>query len=126
MQPVLEKNRVWWVGPHLDEQKMNDAAKLLLGKHDFSTFRAAECQAKSPVKTLDEAYFVREGEHIYFYTSATSFLHHQVRNMVGALKLVGEGKWSIADFKKAFDACDRTKGGPNASPSGLYFMRVEY
>ena len=98
----------------------------MLGKHDFSTFRASECQAKSPVKTLDTFDIIQNDEIIECHVSAKSFLHHQVRNMVGTLELVGEGKWAIEKFKKAFEACDRTKGGPTAPPEGLYFESIDY
>lgn len=124
--PSLNKNRVWWVRPELDLSKMQQAANLMLGKHDFSTFRASECQAKSPVKTLDSFDIIKNGEVIECHISAKSFLHHQVRNMVGTLVLVGQGKWSVEKFKKAFEACDRTKGGPTAPPEGLYFEAVDY
>lgn len=124
--PSINKGHVWWVRPKLDIQKMQKAADLMLGKHDFSTFRASECQAKSPVKTLDSFEVIQNGEIIEFHVAAKSFLHHQVRNMVGTLELVGEGKWSIEKFKKAFESCDRTKGGPTAPPEGLYFESVEY
>ena len=124
--PSLNKGRVWWVRPQLNIDKMQQAANLLLGKHNFSTFRASECQAKSPIKTLDTFDIVQTGEIIECRISAKSFLHHQVRNMVGTLKLVGEGKWSIEKFRKAFEACDRTKGGPTAPSEGLYFAHVDY
>jgi len=124
--PSINKGHVWWIRPKLDIQKMQQAANLMLGKHDFSTFRASECQAKSPVKTLDTFDIIQRDEIIEFHTSAKSFLHHQVRNMVGTLELVGEGKWSLAKFQKAFEACDRTKGGPTAPPEGLYFESVDY
>ena len=123
---ILNKNRVWWVRTPLDIVAMQNAANLLLGKHDFSTFRASECQAKSPIKTLDTFEIKKSGDLIEFYVSARSFLHHQVRNMVGTLVLVGQGKWTIEKFQKAFLACDRTKGGPTAPPEGLYFDFVEY
>ena len=124
--PSINKGYVWWVRSKLDIQKMQKAANLMLGKHDFSTFRASECQAKSPVKTLDSFEIIQNGEIIECHVSAKSFLHHQVRSMVGTLELVGEGKWSVEKFKKAFEACDRTKGGPTAPPEGLYFESVEY
>lgn len=124
--PVLNKNRVCHVSHPLDVEAMNQAAQLLIGKHDFSTFRASECQAKSPVKTLDEIRVWREQEMVYIEVAARSFLHHQVRNIAGSLLLVGRGKWDVSDFKKALDACDRTKGGPTAVPYGLYFMSVRY
>ncbi len=124
--PSINKGHVWWVRPKLDIQKMKKAANLMLGKHDFSTFRASECQAKSPIKTLDSFEIIQKEEIIECHVAAKSFLHHQVRNMVGTLELVGEGKWSQDKFKKAFEACDRTKGGPTAPPEGLYFESVEY
>ena len=124
--PSINKGHGWWVRPKLDIQKMQKAADLMLGKHDFSTFRASECQAKSPVKTLDAFGIIPKDDIIEFHVAAKSFLHHQVRNMVGTLELVGKGKWSVDKFKKAFEACDRTKGGPTAPPEGLYFESVEY
>ena len=124
--PSINKGHVWWVRPKLDIQKMQQAADLMLGKHDFSTFRASECQAKSPIKTLDTFEIIQNGEIIECHVCAKSFLHHQVRNMVGTLELVGEGKWTLDKFKKAFQACDRTKGGPTAPAEGLYFESVEY
>ena len=123
---VLDKNRVWQVGLPLDISQMQKAALLLLGKHDFSTFRDSECQAKSPIKTLNELTITRRGDYVFFLVKARSFLHHQVRNMVGSLVEVGLGRWSVEDFKSAFDACDRTKGGPTAPAAGLYFQKVEY
>ncbi len=124
--PALNLGRVWHVNQPLDVDKMNEAAKLLIGKHDFSTFRAANCQAKSPIKTLDEIKVARVGEEVHITVSAKSFLYHQVRNFAGALVKVGLGKWSVADFEKAFKACDRTKGAETAPAEGLYFMKVEY
>ena len=123
---VLDKNRVWQVGLPLDVSQMQKAALLLLGKHDFSTFRDSECQAKSPIKTLNELTVTRRGDYVFFLVKARSFLHHQVRNMVGTLVEVGLGRWTVEDFKEAFDACDRTKGGPTAPACGLYFQKVEY
>lgn len=124
--PVLLKNKVWWIRHSLDMDKMQQAANLLIGKHDFSTFRASECQAKSPVKTIDDISFYKDKEEIIMQIQARSFLHHQVRNIIGTLSLIGMKKWDIADFESAFKACDRTKGGPTAPPDGLYFMDVEY
>ena len=124
--PALNLRRVWHVNQPLDVDKMNEAAKLLIGKHDFSTFRAANCQAKSPIKTLDEIKVTRVGEEVHITVSAKSFLYHQVRNFAGALVNVGIGTWSVDDFKKAFEACDRTKGAITAPAEGLYFMRVGY
>ena len=105
---------------------MDAAAKLLLGKHDFSTFRASECQAKSPVKTLDVLDVTRTGDQIRIVARARSFLHHQVRNMVGTLRLVGEGKWSADDLRGAIEARDRRRGGPTAPACGLYLTSVGY
>jgi tRNA pseudouridine38-40 synthase len=105
---------------------MHGAAQILVGKHDFTTFRAAPCQAKSPVKTLDRLDVQRQGEEIQIIAEARSFLHHQVRNMVGTLRLVGEGKWSAGDVARALDARDRAAGGPTAPPDGLYLTRVVY
>jgi tRNA pseudouridine38-40 synthase len=124
--PVLNKNRVWHVNQKLDIKKMNQAAQMLIGKHDFSTFRAANCQAKSPIKTLDSLIVKRVGEEVRITVSAKSFLYHQVRNFAGALVKVGLNRWSLDDFEKAFRACDRTKGAETAPAQGLYFMKVEY
>ena len=123
---ALDANRVWQVVAPLDAARMHEAAQTALGKHDFTTFRAAECQAKSPVKTLDRLNVAREGETVIVRASARSFLHSQVRSMTGSLKLVGEGKWSVGDFKSALDAADRSRCGPLAPPSGLYLVRVDY
>ncbi|MBM3482585.1 MAG: tRNA pseudouridine(38-40) synthase TruA [Alphaproteobacteria bacterium] len=123
---AIELNRAWQVRPVLDVEAMREAASLLIGRHDFSTFRAAECQARSPVRTLDRLDVVRAGEEITIETSARSFLHNQVRAMVGSLALVGRGKWSVDDFNRALKARDRTKGGPNAPPYGLYLVSVRY
>ena len=124
--PTLERAHVWHLIQPLDEAAMGDAATVLLGKHDFTTFRAAECQAKSPVKTLDRLAVTREGDHVVIRASARSFLHHQVRSVVGSLKLVGLGRWSKSDLKAALDACDRARCGPVAPPDGLTLMRVDY
>ncbi|MBR6412908.1 MAG: tRNA pseudouridine(38-40) synthase TruA [Alphaproteobacteria bacterium] len=124
--PALQNNRVWWFVHPLDEEKMQQAAKILIGKHDLSTFRAAGCQAKSPLKTIDEISVRRVGEEILVEIKARSFLYHQVRNIVGSLVYVGCGKWSISDFESAFKACDRTRGGETAPAHGLYFMSVLY
>ena len=125
-RPALYVNRMWWVHQPLDVEKMQDAAQVLIGKHDFSTFRAAACQAKSPVKTLDEIRIERNGEFVFFYFSARSFLHHQVRNIVGTLKLVGEGVWTKQNVIDALEAKDRKAGGPTAAAEGLYFEKVVY
>ena len=124
--PALDQGRVWWVSRPLDVGAMAEAAALLPGKRDFSTFRAAHCQADSPVKTLDVLTVERAGPEIHVRARARSVLYHQVRNMVGSLKLVGEGKWSVAEFARARDAADRTQGGPTAPPEGLYLTDVVY
>ena len=124
--PVLDRFRVLWARRRLDAEAMHRAAQHLLGNHDFSTFRAAECQSASPVKTLDRLDVLRVGEEIRVTAWARSFLHHQVRNMVGSLRLVGEGKWSEADLLRALAACDRRQGGPTAPPHGLYLTEVIY
>ena len=122
----LGRGLSWWVPAPLDAGTMAAAAKTLVGKHDFTTFRAAHCQAKSPVKTLDRLDVTRDGDVILIEARARSFLHHQVRNFVGTLKLVGEGKWTAADVKSALDKKDRTAGGPTAPPDGLYLVEVVY
>jgi tRNA pseudouridine38-40 synthase len=124
--PVLERDRVWWVRRHLDETAMANAARCLLGRHDFTTFRAAACQAASPLKTLDRLTITREGEEIRIEASARSFLHHQVRSIVGSLKLVGDGSWREDDLHAALEARDRSACGPVAPARGLYLLRVEY
>lgn len=122
----LRKNRAWWVPVPLDIEKMRQGAAYLIGHHDFSSFRAAACQAKSPVKTLDKIDIVKEGEEIVFYVEARSFLHHQVRNIVGTLKMVGDGHLRPEDIKTILEAKDRTAAGPTAPAGGLYLSRVEY
>ncbi len=124
--PALDLGLVWHVIPKLDVKKMQRGAKIFIGKHDFSTFRASECQAKSPIKTIDEFGVFAKGEYIYFNVSAPSFLHHQVRSLVGSLKMVGEGKWSINDLENALKAKDRKACGAQAPASGLYLTKVEY
>ena len=123
---TLEAGRAWRVPRPLDAAAMHKAAQRLIGKHDFTTFRSTECQAKSPVKTLDILKVERSGEDVYVTAVARSFLHNQVRSMVGSLVLVGEGKWSPDDLAKALDARDRAACGPVAPPDGLYLMKVEY
>jgi tRNA pseudouridine38-40 synthase len=123
---ALGRQRAWRIGRPLDAAAMHAAAQHLVGKHDFTTFRAAECQAKSPVKTLDRLDVERDGEDIRVHASARSFLHTQVRSMVGSLALVGEGRWSGEDLARALAACDRAACGPVAPPDGLYLMRVDY
>ncbi|MGH7009021.1 MAG: tRNA pseudouridine(38-40) synthase TruA [Stellaceae bacterium] len=124
--PALDRSRVWHIGPALDVAAMQAASRLLIGKHDFTTFRDTQCQAKSPVKTLDALDITRAGDEIWIEARARSFLHHQVRNMVGTLKLVGSGKWEPANVKRALDARDRRAGGPTAPPQGLYLIEVIY
>ncbi|MBL0916720.1 MAG: tRNA pseudouridine synthase A, partial [Sphingopyxis sp.] len=105
---------------------MHGAAQALVGRHDFTTFRSVHCQAESPVKTLDRISVSRHGDEIIIETAARSFLHHQVRSMVGCLSMVGEGKWSARDLKAALDAADRKALGLNAPPDGLYFVEAKY
>lgn len=124
--PVLDKHRVWWVAKPLDIDAMIDAAPVLVGRHDFTTFRAAGCQAKSPVKTLDQFDVIRDGEEIRIVVAARSFMHKQVRSLVGSLKLVGDGRWSKADLAAALEAKDRSRCGPVAPPFGLYLTQVDY
>lgn len=125
-QPVLDAGKVWWVAVPLDAAAMHDAAQALVGHHDFTTFRASECQSDSAVKTLDRLDVSRYGEEIHMIVEARSFLHHQVRNFAGTLKLVGEGKWRRRDLERALAAKDRAAGGPTAPPDGLYLTRVDY
>jgi tRNA pseudouridine38-40 synthase len=124
--PALDRGRVWHIVRELDADAMHAAAQLLVGQHDFTTFRSSECQAKSPVKTLDRLELRRAGEEIHIEASARSFLHNQVRSMVGSLKLVGESKWRPREIKAALDAKDRARCGPVAPPDGLYLTRVDY
>ncbi len=125
-QPVLDANRVWWLTLPLDVGAMQDASKILVGHHDFTTFRAAQCQANSPMRTIDSLDVTRAGDEIEINVAARSFLHNQVRSMVGSLKLVGEGKWTAADLKNALAAADRKACGTVAPASGLYLARVDY
>ncbi len=124
--PVLDRDRVWWLTHDLNRDAMHAAARHLAGRHDFTTFRATQCQATSPVRTLDRLDVSREGAEIVIRTSARSFLHNQVRSMVGTLKLVGEGKWQPDDVACALAARDRARCGPVAPPGGLYLERVDY
>lgn len=123
---ALDKNRVWWVPVPLDSQKMNEAAKYLIGHHDFSSFRAAQCQAKSPEKTVDSVIVEQFGEEIHIKAIAPSFLHHQIRNFAGSLKLVGAGKLEPIQIKEILEAKDRRVAGPTAPACGLYFVSVMY
>ena len=124
--PTLDAGRVWHVNQPLDAAAMHEAAQELVGKHDFTSFRASLCQARSPVKTLTSLAVTRQGEEIILRVRAPSFLHHQVRNFAGTLKMVGEGKWSATDVAKALAAKDRAAGGPTAPPEGLYLVEVVY
>ena len=124
--PTLDLGQVWFVPVELDAGAMHEAAQILVGHHDFSTFRDSQCQAQSPMRTLDRLDVSRIGEFIEIRTESRSFLHSQVRSMVGSLKLVGEGKWTAKDLKAALDAKDRTACGVVAPPEGLYLVRVDY
>ena len=124
--PALDGGRVWHVPWILDAGLMADAASTLLGGHDFTTFRAAECQADSPLRTLDRLDVARDGDEIRIQASARSFLHHQVRSMVGTLGLAGSGRWSAAHVRAALDARDRARCGPTAPAAGLYLVGVDY
>jgi tRNA pseudouridine38-40 synthase len=123
---AIEAGRAWRIVEPLDIAAMREAAKHLLGTHDFSSFRDSKCQAKSPIKTLDRLEISQEGENIFFTTDARSFLHHQVRIMVGTLSLVGRGKWQSDDVRSALEAKDRTKSGLTAPADGLYLVGVDY
>mgnify|MGYP001174150071 CR=1 FL=1 len=125
-RPALLAGRVWHVKRRLDTEAMQDAAALLVGRHDFTSFRAAACQAASPVKTLDRLEVRREGDLVRIVAVAKSFLHHQVRNLVGTLKLVGEGRWTAADVGTALAARDRSAAGPTAPAEGLTLTAVRY
>ena len=125
-RPTLQLERVWHVPGLLDADAMHQSARCLLGEHDFTTFRATECQAKSPVKTLDSISVHRDEEMILIEVGARSFLHHQVRSFVGSLRMVGEGRWQVADLKNALEAKNRSWCGSLAPASGLYLVRVDY
>jgi tRNA pseudouridine38-40 synthase len=124
--PTLDRGRVWHIAVPLDVEAMREGAAFLIGKHDFTTFRSAQCQSDSPVKTLDRLDVSREGDEIRIEAAARSFLHHQVRSMVGCLALVGRGQWNPEDIRKALDARDRSALGFNAPPHGLYFVEAIY
>ncbi|MDX1540555.1 MAG: tRNA pseudouridine(38-40) synthase TruA [Geminicoccaceae bacterium] len=124
--PVLAADRVWPVRHHLDAELMQEAACRLVGRHDFTSFRSSLCQAKSPVKTLGRLCVIRDGDQILVQAAARSFLHHQVRNMVGTLKLIGEGKWPVERIEQALSARSRAAAGPTAPAAGLYLERVVY
>lgn len=125
-RPALERGRVWWIKTALDLAAMQAAAEHLIGLHDFTTFRDAQCQAQSPVKTLDEARIEAIGQELHLHFAARSFLHRQVRSMTGSLVEVGMGRWTSDDFKAALDAADRTRCGQVAPPDGLYLTGVTY
>lgn len=123
---ALDAGKAWRIAATLDADAMRSAAQVLVGRHDFTTFRSAHCQADSPLRTLDRLDVIRTGDRIIISASARSFLHHQVRSMVGCLAMVGEGKWSADNLKSALDARDRHALGFNAPPDGLYFVRADY
>jgi tRNA pseudouridine38-40 synthase len=123
---AIERGRAWRLPRRLDHEAMHEAAQRLVGKHDFTTFRSTECQAKSPEKTLDRLDVSRAGDEVHISAVARSFLHNQVRSMVGSLVLVGDGKWSAGDLAQALAARDRSACGPVAPPEGLYLVKVDY
>jgi tRNA pseudouridine38-40 synthase len=123
---AIDRGRAWRVPGALDDAAMAAAAARLVGRHDFTSFRSSICQAASPVKTLDRLAVERDGAEIRIHAAARSFLHHQVRNMAGTLKLVGEGRWTADDVDAALAACDRAAAGPTAPPEGLYLAEVSY
>ena len=123
---TLDKGKAWLVTRPLDADAMHEAAQHLVGRHDFTTFRSVHCQANDPVKTLDQLDVSREGEHVIVRAAARSFLHHQVRSMVGTLSLVGLGQWEPQQVRDVLQAKDRQQLGLNAPPDGLYFMRAIY
>lgn len=123
---ALDLGKVWWVPKKLDADAMHEAAKVLLGRHDFTTFRSTQCQANSPVRTLERLDVSRSGDFIEIRASARSFLHNQVRSLAGSLKRVGDGAWSASDLKAALDARDRAACGQVAPPDGLFLTKVDY
>jgi tRNA pseudouridine38-40 synthase len=123
---AIEAMRAWHVKKPLDHAAMHEAAQMLVGHHDFTTFRSARCQAKNPNRTMERITVTRSGELVEIRASAQSFLHNQIRSFAGTLKMVGEGRWTPADVREALEARDRTRCGPVAPPHGLYFMEVEY
>lgn len=125
-RPALDRDRIWHVPWRLDADAMHEAARSLLGQHDFTTFRAAECQAASPVRTLERLDVVRTGDRIEVAAAARSFLHHQVRSIVGSLAQVGGGRWAVGDVAAALAARRRSACGPLAPPAGLYLVGVDY
>jgi tRNA pseudouridine38-40 synthase len=124
--PALDAGKVWHVAVPLELDAMQDGAVPLVGRHDFTTFRSAQCQSESPVKTLDRLEVSRVGEEIHITAAARSFLHHQVRSMAGCLAMVGRGQWTPDDMLKALEARDRSALGLNAPPHGLYFVEAVY
>ena len=124
--PALDRGRIWHVAVPLDSEAMAEGAALLVGRHDFTTFRSVQCQSDSPVKTLDRLDVTRLGDEVHIEAAARSFLHHQVRSMVGCLALVGRGQWNPADVRSALDARERSALGYNAPPQGLYFVEAIY
>ena len=124
--PALDGGRVWHIALSLDLEAMREGAAHLIGRHDFTTFRSAQCQSDSPVKTLDRLEVTRVGDEIHVSAAARSFLHHQVRSMVGCLAMVGRGQWKPKDIRKALEARDRSALGFNAPPHGLYFVEAVY
>lgn len=123
---ALDRGRVWHIPVELDVDAMAEGAAMLVGRHDFTTFRSAQCQSDSPVKTLDVLHVERSGEEIHVRAAARSFLHHQVRSMVGCVAMVGRGQWKPYDMRKALEARDRAALGFNAPPDGLYFAGASY
>ncbi len=123
---ALERKHALWAPRPLDHAAMHEAAQLLVGRHDFTTFRSVQCQAKDPVKSLDRLDVTRDGDTVAIHASARSFLHNQIRSFAGTLRMVGEGSWSPDDVKAALEARDRAACGPVAGPEGLYFLRVDY
>jgi len=123
---ALDHKRAWHVIPELDVKTMHEAAQLMVGEHDFTSFRASECQAKSPIKTIDSIHVWQDGENIFIDIKALSFLHHMVRNITGTLKLIGEGKWNKERIPEIIGAKDRRACGPTAAACGLYFIKVDY
>ena len=125
-RPALDRGRVWHVGRHLDVDRMAEAARVFVGRHDFTSFRSAQCQSRTAVKTLDRLDVVRAGDEVHVVAEARSFLHNQVRILVGTLERVGAGRWSVNDVCRALEARDRAAGGPTAPAHGLYLTRVWY
>lgn len=124
--PTIDARYVWWVQRPLDAEKMHKAAQRLIGYHDFTTFRAAQCQARSPLRTLDRLDVAQNGEWIEIHASARSFLHNQIRSFIGSLAEVGWGRWTADDLQAALEACDRARCGMVAPPQGLYLIGVDY